>query len=112
MVEREVVATYVEMTAKGGKHIILGSVYKSPNTCEKNLKDHLTELFNKIKGEKGNKELVIGMDHNMDLLKSHEHHKTQQFLDLILEHELVPMITRPTRITNSTATLTMYLLVN
>ena len=29
MMEREVEATYVEMTTKGGKHIILGSVYVS-----------------------------------------------------------------------------------
>ena len=105
MMEKEAESTYVEMTAKGGKHIILGSVYKSPNTCENTFKKHLTDLLNKIKFEKGNKELVIGMDHNMNLLKSHEHCKTQQFLDLMLEHELVPTITRPTRITNSMATL-------
>ena len=92
------------MTAKGGKHVILESVYKSPNTCENTLENHLTELLNKIKFKKGNKELVIGMDHNMNLLKSHEHHKTQQILVLMLEHELVPTITRPTRITNSMAT--------
>ena len=103
--EKEAESTYVEMTAKGGKHIILGSVYKSPNTCENTLKNHLTDLLNKIKFEKGNKELVIGMDHNMNLSKSHEHRKTQQFSDLMLEHELVPSITRPTRITNSMATL-------
>ena len=100
MMEKEAESTYVEMTAKGGKH-----VYKSPNTCENTLKNHLTELLNKIKFEKGNKELVIGMDHNMNFLKSHKHHKTQQFLDLMLEHELVPKITRPTRINNSMATL-------
>ena len=93
MIEKEAESTYVEMTAKGGKHIILGSVYKSPNTCENTLKNHLTDLLNKIKFEKGNKELVIGMDHNMNLLKSQEHCKTQQFLDLMLEHELVPTIT-------------------
>ena len=68
MKEKEAESMYVEMTAKGGKHI-LGSVYKSPNTCENTLKNHLTELLNKIKFEKGNKELVIGMDHNMNLLK-------------------------------------------
>ena len=105
MMEKESESMYVEMTAKGGKHITLGSIYKSPNICKNTLKNHLTDVLNKIKSEKGNKELVIGMDHNMNLLKSHEHCKTQQFLDLILEYELVPTITRPTRITNSKATL-------
>ena len=105
MVEKEVEATYIEMTSKNGKHIILGSIYKSPNTSEKKLKDHITEVLTILKNEKGNKELVLGMDHNLDLLKEHEHHKMQQFLDLMLELELTPTIMRPTRITQSSATL-------
>ena len=105
MVEKEVEATYVELTAKCGKRIILGSVYKSPNTNDDQLKIHLVEICNKIKQEKQKKELVIGMDHNMDLLKSHEHRRTQQFLDILLNNDLIPTITRPTRITKTSATL-------
>ena len=45
------------------------------------------------------------MDHNLDLLKSHVHKKTQQFLNLNLDHDLFPVITRPTRITHTSATL-------
>ena len=45
------------------------------------------------------------MDHNLDLLKSHVHKKTQQFLNLNLDHDLFPVITRPTRITHTNATL-------
>ena len=105
MIEKEVESTYVEMTAKCGKRIILGSVYKSPNTNDEKLKTHLTEVCSKIKQEKYNKELVIGMDHNMDLLKSHEHCCKQQFLDILLDNYLIPTITRPTRITKTSATL-------
>ena len=93
------------MTAKCGKRIILGSIYKSPNTNDDKLKLHLVEICNKIKQEKQKKELVIGMDHNMDLLKSHEHRRTQQFLDTLLNNDLIPTITRPTRITKTSATL-------
>ena len=46
------------------------------------------------------------MDHNMDLLKNHEHRRTQQFLDILLNNDLIPTITRPTRITKTSATLT------
>ena len=46
MIEKEVEATYVEMTAKCGKRIILGSVYKSPNTNDDKLKLHLVETCN------------------------------------------------------------------
>ena len=104
MIEKEVESKYVEMTAKCGKCIILGSVYKSPNTNDEKLKTHLTEVCSKIKQEKYNKELGVSMDHNMDLLKSHEHRRTQQFLDILLNNDLIPTITRPTRITKTSAT--------
>ena len=48
---------------------------------------------------------VIGIDHNMDLLKCSENHKTQKFLDCNLENKMMPCITKPTRITHSSATL-------
>ena len=105
MIEKEVESTYVEMTTKCGKRIILGSVYKSLNTNDEKLKTHLTEVCIKIKQEKYNKELVVSMDHNMDLLKSHEHCCTQQFLDILLNNDLIPTITRLTRITKTSATL-------
>ena len=35
--------------------------------------------------QKEKKELIIGMDHNLDLLKSSEHKLTQQFLDTLLD---------------------------
>ena len=105
MIEKEVELTYIEMTSKNSKHIIMGSIYRSPNTCEKKLKDHIAEVNSKIRSEKGKKELVLGMDHNLDLLKGHEHRKTQQFLNMMLDLELLPTITRPTQITQSSATL-------
>ena len=48
---------------------------------------------------------IIGIDHNLDLMKNDKHLQTQIFLENILSHEFIPCITRPTRITNSSATL-------
>ena len=45
------------------------------------------------------------MDQNLDLLKSEEHASTRKFLDQILDCGLWPMITRPTSITQRSATL-------
>ena len=45
------------------------------------------------------------MDHNLDLLKSNNHPETQTFIDLNFDNCLFPCITRPTRITKSSATL-------
>ena len=45
------------------------------------------------------------MDHNLDFLKSHLHENTQGFINCNLDNDLFPVITRPTRITHSSATL-------
>ena len=45
------------------------------------------------------------MDHNLDLLKATSHKITQEFLDLNFNSNLLPCITRPTRITKTSATL-------
>ena len=51
------------------------------------------------------KTIIIGLDHNMDFLKSAEHTLTNDFIQSNLDFGLVPTITRPTRITHSSATL-------
>ena len=43
--------------------------------------------------------------HNIDLLKASSHNKTQDFLEKCIEMNLLPSITKPTRITHSSATL-------
>ena len=53
MIEKEAELTYIEMTSKNSKHIIMGSIYRSPNTCEKKLKDHKAEVNSKIRSKKG-----------------------------------------------------------
>ena len=45
------------------------------------------------------------MDRNLDFLKSHLHENTQNFINHNLDNDLFPVITRPTHITHSTATL-------
>ena len=45
------------------------------------------------------------MDHNLDLLRSTDHKPTQQFLDSLLDLDMLSTITRPTSITHQTATL-------
>ena len=73
------------------------------NSKENTFTHKFTKIISKVKAEK--KELICSMDHNMDLLKSSEHSMTQKFLDNLLENDMLPTITRSTRITHSTATL-------
>ena len=59
----------------------------------------------KRKTELGMKELILGMDHNMDLLKSEAHTPTREFLETLHDENLFLAITRPSRITQTSATL-------
>ena len=63
----------------------------------------VVEITEKARSE--NKEIILGMDHNMDLIKSVEHKPTQHFVDSLVERDMLPTITHPTRITHTTATL-------
>ena len=85
--------------------MIVGSLYCSPNTNETPLIEHLTSMLDKIKIEEKQKECILGMDHNLDLLKSQQHHTTSRFLECILDHNILPAIMQPSRITKSSATL-------
>ena len=50
-------------------------------------------------------EIVLGIDHNMDLLKSSQHKSTNLFLETLNELNLLLTITRPSCITQNMATL-------
>ena len=87
------------------KHnLLVGSVYRAPN-C--NQQDFLTAYKEFVSGlkEVPNSKLILGMDHNLDLLKNHLHNNTQEFININYDCDLFPVITKPTRITHTSATL-------
>ena len=80
------------------------SVYRPPNSKPKEFLKHYKRLLGKFTKNQQDR-LVIGIDHNLDLMKYHCHTATKDFIDINLELNLIPTITKPTRITKSTATL-------
>ena len=91
--------------------ILALSVYRPPNTNPTNFITELSKLVHTIKKSK-NTGIMIGLDHNLDFLKCSTHGRTHQFLEEIMELGLLPSITRPTRITHSTATLIDNILID
>ena len=85
------------------KPVIIGEIYRVPSSDLDSFFEKYTMLLEKINSE--NKTLILGTDQNIDYLKIHDHGKTANFLDLNLSSGLLPMITRPTRITYKSATL-------
>ena len=93
---------FVELKGTEG-NVILGSLYRPPNTPVKEFIDSYINILSKLNNEKH--ELILGMDHNLDLLKINHHKRTEEFLECNLDNGMIPQITKPTRITQTSATL-------
>ena len=65
----------------------------------------LQSVIDTVKHEKGDKELILCIDHNMDLLKCSTHRASKDFLDGLIDRGVMPTITHPTRIMQTSATL-------
>ena len=79
-------------------NLLVVSGYRPPNS---NTKEFLSEYKQAVKVWQKLKhhELIVGLDHNLDFLKSEKHPNTQSFLEFNLDSDLMPTITRPTRVT-------------
>ena len=86
------------------RNILLVSGYRPPNTNVRQFLREYKQLLHTLCKQRDH-ELIIGLDHNLDLLQSHQHSQTNEFLELNLKKNLLPSISKPTRITNKSATL-------
>ena len=100
-------SVFVEIRSKNGKQIIIGSMYKPPNVNIDQYSNNLSTIVNKIRPATGrpSPEIIIGMDHNINLLNSATHLPTHNFMETLSNLNLYPTITRPTWITRHSATL-------
>ena len=105
MIEKEVESVYAEIMCRNGTKLLLGNLYRAPNTNGKLFSEHVVEVLSRVKSRTPNMEIVLGMDHNHDLLKSDTHKQMEEFLDLMVNSEMWPTITHPTRVTQTSATL-------
>lgn len=95
---------FIELINKNNSNnIIIGEIYRTPNSDEKFFLTEFDQILSNVNKEK--KELIIGSDQNFDYLKTSNHENTSKLLDINLNHFMLPTITKPTRITHSSATL-------
>ena len=89
---------------KGDKNnIILASCYRAPNSNQTDFLTSYNKLLSKLNKETNF--VLIGLDHNLDLLKSNQHRNTHEFLENNIENQMLPCITKPTRVTHTSASL-------
>ena len=93
---------FVEISIPYFKNIIVGVIYRPPNT---NSIDFLTQLEDLLRDPIFlNKDSFIMGDFNIDLLK-HINSSSEDFLDTFLSASFLPLISKPTRVATHSATL-------
>ena len=101
---------WIELARTAQKNIVIGCVYRHPkgkrDLFHSILKKQLEQL-----NTKGHEVLVLG-DLNENLLKYNEDKQTSEYLDMLLSLGFMPIITKPTRITDHTATLIDHIYTN
>lgn len=101
-IDLEFESLFVEVKTKE-QNTIVGEIYRVPNTNERSSIERFHNVANKLKGIKC--DIIIGTDQNFDLLKYNTNKNTRDLLDGLIEEGFIPLITKPTRITHTTATI-------
>ena len=103
-------STCIEIINTNGKNMIVGCVYKHHNISQEEFNEVMVSLWRKINKE--NKACHITGDFNMDLLKIEKEKPISDYFYSMTNHNFMPLITLPTRITLSTKTLIDNILYN
>ena len=85
------------------KNIIIGVIYRPPDTDIKEFNEVMMKSLSLLKAEK--KLVYLMGDFNINLLNADKHAPTQEFIDLMFSHSFIPNITKPTRVARNSATL-------
>ena len=94
----------LEIRLRNGDRCLVSSMYRPPNSNTQRFLASYNSLICAMKRENP-KGIIIGLDHNLDFLKADKHQATNDFIQSNLDFGLIPTVTRPTRITNTSATL-------
>ena len=100
-------SVFIEISSSHHK-VIVSTVYRPPNRSTQSFIDSFQPTLHKISHE--GKECIIMGDFNVNLFCDNT--STHQFLDSLIASSLIPMIFKPTRVTEQTATLLDNIFVN
>ena len=91
-------------------NIIIGCIYRHPSA---NMPGFTQELQNIIKSLSNRKQhvYIIG-DVNVNFLKYNEHANTEDYLNMLYSNNFLPLITKPTRLTDHSSTLIDHIYTN
>ena len=95
---------FIEVIYQNKPNAIIGCIYKHPcMKIDEFTSFFLTPLLNTLSAE--NKNIFLMGDFNVNLLQCNKDDNISEFFNLLTSNNLLPHITIPTRITNSSSTL-------
>ena len=101
----------VEITFTGRKNAIICNIYRSPSGDLHGFLDKMDEFLQKLSRHK-NKNIFLVGDSNIDLLDYGKIDTVTRYVDNLAQHSFAPVISRPTRITDHSATIIDHIFVN
>ena len=102
-IEDVIETMFIEICRPSGKNLIIGVIYRPPNSKFELFENAINAILYKI--ERENKICYLAGDFNVDLLKSESCDFSNRFIEQLFTSSFFPLITKPTRITAHTATL-------
>ena len=104
VVSDEYETLWVEInTASKAKNILCCCAYRHPNTDIKSFIEYMDNTLQKL--EKSNKTIFVMGDFNINLLSYDGHTDTNDFINSMVSHCLLPYILHPTRVTDHSSTV-------
>lgn len=104
---------FIEIRSDHNKNVVVGVIYRPNSAPKADLDIFSTTIFEimEIINNEQNKCILMG-DMNIDLIKYETHIQTCEYLDNIFSHGFLPVITLPTRVTATSATLIDHIYIN
>ena len=96
---------FVKVKLSENRNLLIGNIYRPPQTSIRDFTEILNTVLVQIREDTNLKKSELIRVGDIDLLKTEIHVETSKYLDTLLDHNLLPVISKPTRITQSTATL-------
>ena len=95
------------------KNYIIGVIYRHPGSTKECLEDFTNQLNNiLVKIEKENKKIYIMGDLNIDGMKVSYNKQVSTFFNMLMDKNLIPLITKPTRVQDTSISLIDHAMVN
>ena len=81
------------------RNTLIGIVYRPPGQSMSLFNEQLSSILSTLRKE--NKGLYIMGDYNINIMNSDTHTCTSEFLEIMYSHCLIPLINKPTRVTDN-----------